>query len=219
MPVVGAPSGMALGGGCEILLHCSAVQAHSETYMGLVEVGVGLLPGWGGCKELLARMQANPKLPRGPLPAVAKAFEVISTAQVSKSAAHAQGLGFLRPTDGVTMNRDRLLFDAKAKVLALAEGYQPPKPAEYRLPGPGGRVALDLAVDGFAAQGKATPHDVVVSKAVARVLTGGDADPLDTLTEDDVTALEREGFMTLVRNPASLARTEHMLATGKPLRN
>ena len=219
VPVVGAPSGMALGGGCEILLHCSAVQAHSETYMGLVEVGVGLLPGWGGCKELLARWQADPKLPHGPLPAVAKAFEVISTAQVSKSAAQARGLNFLRATDSVTMNRDRLLGDAKARVLALADGYQPPKPAEYRLPGPGGRVALDLAVDGFAATGKATPHDVVVSKAVARVLTGGDADPLDTLTEDDVTTLERQAFMTLVRNPASLARTEHMLATGKPLRN
>ena len=177
VPVVGAPSGMALGGGCEILLHCAAVQAHSETYMGLVEVGVGLLPGWGGCKELLARWQANPHLPRGPMPAVAKVFEVISTAQVSKSAAQAAGLGFLRPGDGVTMNRDRLLGDAKAKVLALAEGYKPPKPAEYRLPGPGGRVALDLAVDGFAAQGKATPHDVVVSGAVARVLTGGDGRP------------------------------------------
>ncbi len=219
VPVVSAPSGMALGGGCEILMHSSAVQAHGETYTGLVEVGVGLLPGWGGCKELLARWQANTAMPRGPMPAVAKAFEIISTAQVSKSAAQAVGLGFLRPTDGITMNRDRLLFDAKAKVLALAEGYHPPKPAEYRLPGPGGRVALDLAVDGFAAQGKATPHDVVVSKAVARVLTGGDADALDVLSEDDITSLEREGFMALVRNPASLARTEHMLATGKPLRN
>ncbi len=219
VPVVGAPAGMALGGGCEILLHCSAVQAHAETYMGLVEVGVGLLPGWGGCKEMLARWQANPALPRGPMPAVAKVFEIISTAQVSKSAAQAQALGFLRPSDGITMNRDRLLYDAKARVLALADGYQPPKPAEYRLPGPGGRVALDLAVDGFAAQGKATPHDVVVSKEVARVLTGGDADPLDTLSEDDITKLERRSFMALVRNPASLARTEHMLNTGKPLRN
>ena len=219
IPVVGAPSGMALGGGCEILLHCSAVQAHAETYMGLVEVGVGLLPGWGGCKELLARWQAEPKMPRGPMPAVAKAFEIISTAQVSKSAAQARGLGFLRSTDAITMNRDRLLHDAKTRVLALADGYQPPKPAEFHLPGPGGKVALDLAVDGFAAQGKATPHDVVVSKAVARVLTGGDADPLDTLGEDDVTALERAAFMALIRNPASLARTEHMLATGKPLRN
>jgi len=219
IPVVGAPSGMALGGGCEILLHCSAVQAHSETYMGLVEVGVGLLPGWGGCKELLGRWQAEPKLPRGPLPAAAKAFEIISTAQVSKSAAQARGLGFLRATDAITMNRDRLLYDAKQRVLALADGYQPPKAFEFRLPGPGGRVALELAVEGFAATGKATPHDVVVSNAVARVLTGGEADPLDVLTEDDMTTLERSAFMTLVRNPASLARTEHMLATGKPLRN
>ena len=219
VPVVGAPSGMALGGGCEILLHCSAVQAHAETYMGLVEVGVGLLPGWGGCKELLGRWQAAPGLPRGPMPAVAKMFEVISTAQVSKSAAQARGLGFLRPTDGITMNRDRLLFDAKQRALALADGYQPPKAFEYSLPGPGGRVALDLAVEGFAATGKATPHDVVVSKQVARVLTGGDADPLDILAEDDVTDLERQAFMALVRTPASLARTEHMLATGKPLRN
>ena len=219
VPVVGAPSGMALGGGCEGLLHCSAVQAHAETYMGLVEVGVGLLPGWGGCKELLGRWQGAPGLPRGPMPAVAKVFEVISTAQVSKSAAQARGLGFLRPTDAITMNRDRLLFDAKQRVLALADGYQPPKAFEYSLPGPGGRAALDLAVEGFAAAGKATPHDMVVSKQVARVLTGGDADPLDVLTEDDVTALEREAFMALVRTPASLARTEHMLATGKPLRN
>ena len=219
VPVVGAPSGMALGGACEILLHCAAVQAHAETYMGLVEVGVGLLPGWGGCKEMLARWQAMPGVPRGPMPGVAKAFEIISTAQVSKSAAQAVGLGYLRPTDGVTMNRDRLLADAKARVLALAEGYRPPQPAEFRLPGPGGRVALELAVDGFAAQGKATPHDVVVSKAVARVLTGGDTDPLDVMSEDDVTTLERGAFMELVRNPASLARTEHMLSTGKPLRN
>lgn len=219
VPVVAAPFGMALGGGCEILMHSSAVVAHAELYTGLVEVGVGLLPGWGGCKELLGRWQASPMLPKGPMPAVAKAFEIISTAQVSKSAAQAVGLGFLRPTDGIVMNRDRLLYDAKQKVLALAEGYQPPAPFEYRLPGPGGLVALELAVDGFAAQGKATPHDVVVSKAVARVLTGGDTDMLDTMSEDDMTGLERTAFMTLVRNPASLARTEHMLTTGKPLRN
>ena len=219
VPVVAAPFGMALGGGCEILMHSAAVVAHAELYTGLVEVGVGLLPGWGGCKELLGRWQASPMLPKGPMPAVAKAFEIISTAQVSKSAAQAVGLGFLRPTDGIVMNRDRLLYDAKRKVLALADGYTAPAPFEYRLPGPGGLVALELAVDGFAAQGKATPHDVVVSKAVARVLTGGDTDMLDTLSEDDMTGLERTAFMTLVRTPASLARTEHMLTTGKPLRN
>ena len=219
VPVVAAPFGMALGGGCEILMHASAVVAHAELYTGLVEVGVGLLPGWGGCKELVGRWQANPAMPRGPMPAVAKAFEIISTAQVSKSAAQAVGLGFLRPTDGITMNRDRLLFDARQRVLALAEGYAPPAPFEYRLPGPGGLVALELAVDGFAASGKATPHDVVVSYAVARVLTGGDTDMLDTMSEDDMTSLERSEFMALVKTPASLARTEHMLMTGKPLRN
>jgi 3-hydroxyacyl-CoA dehydrogenase len=219
IPVVSAPFGMALGGGCEILLHSAAVQAHAETYTGLVEVGVGLLPGWGGCKEMLARWQANPAMPRGPMPAVAKVFEIISTAQVSKSAAQAKALGFLRPTDGVTMNRDRLLFDAKARVLAMAAGYQPPAPSEYRLPGPGGFAALQAAVSGFALSGKATAHDVVVSEAVARVLTGGDTDILDVLSEDDITALERSEFMKLIHNPASLARTEHMLATGKPLRN
>ncbi len=219
VPVVGAPAGMALGGGCEILMHCSAVQAHAESYIGLVEVGVGLLPGWGGCKELLARWQAEPKMPRGLMPAVAKAFEIISTAEVSKSAAQAVALHYLRPTDRITMNRDRLLFDAKQRVLELAQDYKPPVPNEYRLPGPGGRTALELAVDGFAKTGRATPHDVTVSHQVARVLTGGDADPLDVLTEDDITTLERESFMTLFRNPATLARTEHMLATGKPLRN
>jgi 3-hydroxyacyl-CoA dehydrogenase len=218
-PVVGAPSGMALGGGCEMLLHCDAVQAHAETYMGLVEVGVGLIPGWGGCKELLARWQANKQYPQGPMPAVAKAFEIISTAKVSRSAAQAVELGFLRPTDGITMNRDRLLYDAKQRVLALAQDYRPPAPAAFRLPGESGRVALDMAVDAYAAQGKATRHDVVVSKALARVLSGGEADWLDTLGEDDVTRLERAVFMELVRHPDTLARTEHMLATGKPLRN
>ena len=117
------------------------------------------------------------------------------------------------------MNRDRLLHDAKRRVLELADGYVPPSPPEFRLPGPGGRTALDRAVQGFRDMGRATPHDVVVSSALADVLTGGDTDPLDTLGEDDLLALERKAFMQLLRNPATLARTEHMLNTGKPLRN
>ncbi len=123
-PVVAAPAGMALGGGCEILLHSDAIQAHAELYAGLVETGVGLIPGWGGCKELLARWQANPKLPRGPMPAPGKVFELVSTAAVSKSAAEARENGILRDSDRITMNRDRLLADAKARALELAEGYQ-----------------------------------------------------------------------------------------------
>jgi 3-hydroxyacyl-CoA dehydrogenase len=220
-PVVGAPSGMALGGGCEILLHCSAVVAHAETYMGLVEAGVGLVPGWGGCKEMLGRWLDDPKTPGGPMPAVSKVFEMLSTAYVSTSAAEAKEALFLRPSDGITMNRDRLLADAKARALAMLEaGYRPPEERELRLPGPAGRVALGMAVDGFRAAGKATPHDEVVAKRLAAVLTGGDAaDPTAPLAEDDVSRLEREAFLDLIKTPGTLARMEHMLETGKPLRN
>jgi 3-hydroxyacyl-CoA dehydrogenase len=218
-PVVAAPFGMALGGGCEICLASDAVQAHAETYMGLVEVGVGLIPGWGGCGELLTRWKENKAWPRGPMPAVAKVFEIVSTATVSKSAAEARELGFLRPSDGITMNRDRLLADAKARALALVEGYEPPAKPEYRLPGAGGFTALSMAVDGFHARKLATDYDVVVSGALARVLTGGDADLVDVVSEADLLKLEREAFMARVRDPRTVARIETMLETGKPLRN
>jgi 3-hydroxyacyl-CoA dehydrogenase len=154
------------------------------------------------------------------MPAVAKVFETISTAKVATSAEAARELLFLRPSDGVTMNRDRLLADAKAKALALVEhGYRPPAPPELSLPGPAGRVALELAVAGFRANGMATEHDAVVARRLAVVVTGGDTDPTETLTEADLSRLEREAFMDLLRTPATLARIEHMLETGKPLRN
>ncbi len=218
-PVVGAPSGMALGGGCEILLHCDAVQAHAETYMGLVEAGVGVIPGWGGCKEMLQRWFMLGRLPKGPMPPIAKVFEIISTATVAKSAAEAKELLFLKSTDGVTMNRARLLADAKAKALKLATGYQPPQPQALSLPGRSGKAALEMAVGAFRRLGKATPHDVVVSGALAETLTGGEADILAPVDEDGVLKLERKSFMRLLRHPDTLARIEHMLATGKPLRN
>ena len=219
-PVVGAPAGMALGGGCEILLHCDAVQAHAETYIGLVEVGVGLIPGWGGCTSMLQRWAEAPKAPRGPMPPVAKAFEMISTAQVAKSAAEARDLLLLRPTDGITMNRDRLLADAKARALAMVEDYQPAEPKPLRLPGPSGRAALSMAVDGAARLGKATPHDIVVCDHLAEALTGGArADHTADTSEEQVRALERKGFMALLKTEATLARVEHMLETGRPLRN
>jgi 3-hydroxyacyl-CoA dehydrogenase len=219
-PVIGAPSGMALGGGCEILLHCAAVVAHAETYMGLVEVGVGLIPGWGGCKELLLRNQPGPKDPKGPMPPVAAAFETISLAKVAKSAAEAKELKLLRASDGISMNRDRLLFDAKQRALELlAAGYKAPEPKELRLPGPTGRTALHLAVDGFRLQGKALPHDVTVSDALAEVLSGGATDFTTVVTEDQVQKLEKKAFMALLRTGPTLARMEHMLTTNKPLRN
>jgi 3-hydroxyacyl-CoA dehydrogenase len=153
------------------------------------------------------------------MPAVAKVFETVSTATVSKSAAEARELGFLRKRDGVTMNRDRLLADAKARALALVEGYRPPEPPTFRLPGESGRTALGMAVDGFRARGIATPYDAVVSGSLATVLTGGDADLVDTVTEEAMLTLERAEFMKRVRDARTIARIEQMLETGKPLRN
>ncbi len=235
-PVVTAPSGMALGGGCEILLHSDHVQAHAETYCGLVEVGVGLLPGWGGCKEMILRYQAeeqdnydkatggkqmwfSPKTT--PMGAVRKAFETIALAKVAKSAQEAKEIKYLKDSDAITMNRDRLLFDAKQKALELAKGYEAPTPIEeIRLPGPSGKYALEMAVADLRKSGKATPYDVTVSGAVATVLTGGEkADWTNPLSEDDLYKLERTEFMKLVHNDGTMDRIEHMLTTGKPLRN
>jgi 3-hydroxyacyl-CoA dehydrogenase len=218
-PVVGAPSGMALGGGCELLLHCDGIQAHAETYAGLVEVGVGLVPAWGGCKELLSRWSQSSQHPKGPMPAVTKVFETIGTAVVGKSAQEAKALLFMNADDGITMNRERLLADAKERALALAENYSVPEKPEFHLPGKTGEVALTMAVNDLHRTGRATAHDVVVGKTLARVLSGGDTDMTATLSEDQVLGLERKAIVELMKTTATLARMEHMLETGKPLRN
>jgi 3-hydroxyacyl-CoA dehydrogenase len=219
-PVVAAPSGMALGGGCEVCLNADAVQAHAETYLGLVEVGVGVIPAWTGSTELLTRWVQHEKRPGGPMPPLAQAFETIGMAKVAKSAFEARELLFLRAGDDVTMNRDRLLADAKAKALALARDYRPPEKSEIALPGPSGRLALERAVGALRLRGVATPHDEVVAKQLAIVLSGGEnADITEPVADEDLLKLERQAFMTLVRQPATLARIEHMLDTGKPLRN
>ena len=216
-PVVGAPAGMALGGGCEILLHCDAIVAHAETYTGLVEVGVGLIPAWGGCKELLARYSRAG--PGGPMPPVSRAFETVGLAKVSQSAFEAQELGILRRRDAIVMNRDRVLAEAVDKVHALLCDYAPPAPPVFHLPGPSGKAALELAIGDLARSGRATSHDVVVADALARVLTGGDADLTDEVTEDEVLGLEREAALSLLRTEATRARIRHMLEHGRPLRN
>lgn len=222
-PVVAAPSGLAMGGGCEILLASDHVQAHAETYCGLVEVGVGLIPGWGGCKEMLLRAYDYSQIKghaKGPIPHVKQAFETIATARVAKSADDAREIGYLKPTDGITMNRDRLLFDARAKAVEMAAGYTPPQPRTIPLPGPSGKAALEMAVDDLRKSGKATPYDVVVCDTLATVLTGGpDADFTVPVSEDRIMELEREGFMSLVHREGTMARVEHMLEKGKPLRN
>jgi 3-hydroxyacyl-CoA dehydrogenase len=221
-PVISAPSGVAVGGGCEILLHSSHVQAHAELYVGLVEVGVGLLPAWGGSTELLTRAlkaQAAHKLPGGPIPPVASVFETISTAKMATSAQEAKDAMYLRATDGITMNKARLLADAKAKAVEMAKDYKPEQPFDLKLPGATGLAALSLAVDAAYLKGLATPYDVVVSDKVARVLTGGDrADITMNVTQDYIRGLERQYFMALVHDSRTLARIKTMGASGKPLR-
>jgi len=219
VPVVAAPSGMCLGGGAEILLHCDSLVAHSESYIGLVEVGVGIVPAWGGCKELIGRLRDFNIVEEGPMPPIMKAFEFIGTAQVSKSAEQARSMAFLSPDDKIIMNRNHLLFQAKQKAIELSKGYEPPVPREYNLPGSSGRVALELAVKDLILAGKATPHDEVVTKELSWILSGGDIDFTQTVNEDDILLLEREAIGRLGRNEKSLDRMEHMLKTGKPLRN
>lgn len=229
-PVVAAPSGMALGGGCEILLHADHVQAHAETYTGLVEVGVGLIPAWGGCKEMILRMRARQAKKHNkmwmspandPMTATRQAFEIIGTATVAKSAFEAIEIGYFRDSDGVTMNRDRLLFDAKSRALELSKNYVAPEPVkDIRLPGPGGKLALDMAVADLRKSGKATPYDVTVSGRLAAVLSGGEkADWTRPVTEEQIVALEKAEFMHLLHEEGTMNRIEHMLDTGKPLRN
>jgi len=156
---------------------------------------------------------------RQPIAPIAKAFEQIGTGQVAKSAAEAMEMGLFRKSDSITMNRDRLLADAKAKALELAVDYAPPEEPELHLPGKNGMAPLKLALKEMAKKGMATPHDMVVAEGLGRVLTGGDTDVVDTVTEKDLLKLEREVFLALAKTEGTMARVEHMLDTGKPLRN
>lgn len=223
VPVVVAPAGRTLGGGAEIVLHGAKVRAAAESYIGLVEVGAGLIPGGGGCKELLARWQTmTPE--GGPFAVSRHVFEFVGAATVATSAADAQRYGFLRKSDAISIDRDQLLADAKADALALADAkdrgeWQPPTPATFRLAGPGGRLVLEQVVDNLRLQGKVSEHDAVVSSKLAYVLTGGNCSPLDTLTEQQVLDLEREAFVSLCGMPQTQDRMEALLKTGKPLRN
>lgn len=218
-PVVGAPTGMALGGGCESILHCNAIQAHAESYIGLVEVGVGLIPAWGGTKEMLNRWMSNPKQAKGPMPAISKAFEIISTASVSTSAAEAKSLLFMQQSDGITMNKERLLFDAKNKALAMVDDYSPAEPLALSLPGLTARTALNLAVSSFVQAGKATEYDGVIADQLALTLSGDETDIAELHNEDELLTLERKAFMALIKQNKTLQRVQHTLETGKPLRN
>jgi 3-hydroxyacyl-CoA dehydrogenase len=219
VPVVVAPGGLTLGGGCEIALHGDRVQAAAETYMGLVEVGVGLIPAGGGTKEMLARAVAN--LPPGIdlLPFVQRAFEAIGFARVSTSAAEARRLGYLREADGITMNRERLIADAKAQVLARAATYVPSQPPLVRAGGEGVEAALKLGVHLAWRAGRISDHDALIGRKLAAILSGGTIASNGTVTEQQLLDLEREAFLSLCGERRTLERIAHTLKTGKPLRN
>jgi 3-hydroxyacyl-CoA dehydrogenase len=219
IPVVVAAAGRTLAGGCEVLMHCARAQVAAETYCGLVETGVGLIPAGGGCKELLLR--ARDLVPeKGPFPAVRFALEIIAYATVSTSAAEARRLGYLRRSDGISLDRERLLSDAKAAAIALAEGgYRAPEPATLRLPGVGGRLVLDQQLEGLRLAGKISEHDAVVTGKLAHVLCGGDCSPVTDVSEQHLLDLEREAFISLCGMPKTQERIQHTLNTGKPLRN
>ncbi|MEO6445515.1 MAG: 3-hydroxyacyl-CoA dehydrogenase NAD-binding domain-containing protein [Gemmatimonadaceae bacterium] len=219
-PIVVAPFGLTLGGGCEFALHAARIQAHAELYMGLVEVGVGLLPGGGGTKELLFRFTRDlaPYEEADPFEAVKRAFKLITMATTSTSALDARRLGFLRDPDRIAMNRSRLLTDAKARVLNLAPDYVAPAPMTIRALG---REALGNLLYGVWAMREAgyiTAHEVTIATKVAYVLSGGDGPPRD-VTEQDILDLEREAFLALLGTKETQERIAHTLKTGKPLRN
>jgi len=229
-PVVAAPAGMALGGGCEICMAADRVRYAAETYMGLVEVGVGLIPAGGGTKELLLRntehlfeVQKGGLYPKQIelMPFVARAFETIAMAKVATSGPEAVKLGYLRPTDKMTVNRDYLIEDAKNTVLAMnMEGYQPPQPREdIRVAGENTFAMIKLGLWSMHESGYITEHDVTVSTKVGYVLCGGNVLADTTVSEHYLLDLEREAFVSLCGDPNTQARIQHMLSTGKPLRN
>ena len=229
IPIVAAPAGRALGGGCEIIMHSNHARAHAESYIGLVEVGVGLVPAGGGCKELLLRYGASlesqlAKKTGGPFTPSRRAFEIIASATVSTSAVEAQELRFLRKSDTITINRDLLLRDAKADAIRLAEAHeagkwQPAQPTMMILPGPGARLVLEQQIESLLFTGKISEHDAVVGRHLARVLTGGDCSPITPITEQQVLDLEREAFLSLCGMEKTQERMQAILTTGKPLRN
>ncbi|PYQ88077.1 MAG: 3-hydroxyacyl-CoA dehydrogenase [Acidobacteria bacterium] len=222
VPVVVAPAGMTLGGGCEIAIHGDRIQAAAETYMGQVEVGVGLIPAGGGTKEMLARAVENLP-PNHPdlLPYVQRVFELLGFGTVSASAAHARQLGFLDEADGITMNRDRLIADAKAFALErVREGYRRPVP-RTAIPVGGENIlaALKLGVHLARRAGRISDHDAVVGRALANILAGGALPHQTTVSEQYLLDLEREAFLKLCGERKTLERIQHTLKTGKPLRN
>ena len=219
IPVVAAAQGLALGGGCEFLMHCDRVVAALESYIGLVEVGVGLIPAGGGCKEFALRAMNEAK-GGDLLPFLRPYFEAMAMAKVSRSAEEAKQLGHLKSSDVIVFNASELLYVAKAQVRALAEtGYRPPQPRRIRVAGRTGVAACQMALVNLRDGGFISAHDYQMGLKIATALCGGDVDPNTLVDEEWLLGLERQGFYELARTPLTQARIAHLLETGKPLRN
>lgn len=218
-PVIAAMHGFALGGGCEFGLHADVIVAHAELSAGLPEINVGLVPAWGGCTQLLLRASDRATGPTGPVADARKVLDVIGAANISGSAEQAREMGILRDTDEIVMHRSHLLEAAKAKALALLPGYAPPPRARIRVAGESGRAGVLLGAEAHATAGRISATDLDLARRLAFILTGGDAPPHSFLEEEAIMALERETLFALSEKETTLARMEHMLQTGKPLRN
>ena len=222
VPVVVAPFNLTLGGGAEATMGGNAVQASAELYMGLVEVGVGLIPGGGGNMQLLRNLYGRFSTDRDfdPLPFLKKCFLSIGTAKVATSAEEAAEAGFLGLEYGISMNRDLLLHDAKGRALGMANsGFRPPRPTQFRLSGKSGYATIDMMLYDMQLNGQVSEHDRKIGQKLASVLTGGDTSPLSTVSEERLLELEQEAFLSLCGEEKTQARIEHMLMNGKPLRN
>jgi 3-hydroxyacyl-CoA dehydrogenase len=221
-PVVAAPFAMTLGGGAEMCFPADRIQSAAETYMGLVEVGVGLIPGGGGNKEMVLR--ANENVPNNVDERldvfIRRAFENVATAKVSSSGKDARELGYLRAADGISVNKDFLLHDAKQVALGLANsGYTPQKSEPIPVVGESGAALLKIGVYGMKMSGFISDHDEKIANHLIRVMTGGAVARGTHVTEQYLLDLEREAFLSLVGEPKTQQRMQHMLTTGKPLRN
>jgi 3-hydroxyacyl-CoA dehydrogenase len=221
VPVVAAPHGLALGGGCEVCLHADAIIPHAETYMGLVELGVGLLPAGGGTKEMAIRAMALAEQNETDVqPFIFKNFMNIAMAKVSMSAAEMYGLGYLRQGDAISMDSERRIFDAKQKAISLAATYRPGTPLTG-LKAPGRSVAASIKSQlwNMKEGGFISDYDAFLAGTVAEVITGGDVPAGTLITEEYLLQLEREAFVRLCGQKKTVERIQHMLKKGKPLRN
>ncbi len=220
-PVVSAPFGMTLGGGTEVCLHSHAIQAAAETYMGLVELGVGLIPGGGGVKEMAVRAMEGilPGVQAAPDYFFAKRFEMVAMAQVSTSAEKAKQLGFMRDHDRYSMSADHLLLDAKARVIDLSRNFRPNLPLKVRTGGPGVRGTLELALYSMREGNYVSEYDAHLGKKLAYAMIGGNLPPGTLVDEQYLLDLEREAFLSLVGEPKTQERIRYMLSKGRPLRN